>query len=170
MSKKSIWVIALCIGIGIMAVGYAAFSTTLTINTTVSGAGLNVKLGCNCSVGTAGLAGATAPTATCTPTSLSQTTTGTMTAQLYQPGDSVTCTYSIQNDSEFNVEVNDFECGSLTSPFTASHTSIADGTVIASGSSKTFTLTMGYLSSITSQPGTTDSGTVTCKVPVSQVG
>lgn len=170
MNKKSIMMIALCCGLLIMAVAYAAFATNLTVTTTVSGAGLNVKLGCSCAAGTAGLTGATAPSATCGPTTLTQTATGSMTATLYQPGDSVTCTYTIQNDSAFNVEVNGFECGSLASPFTATHSSIADGTVIAAGSSKTFTLTMGYLSTITSQPSTTSSGTVTCTVPVSQVG
>lgn len=171
MNKKSILMVSLCVGIAVMAIAYAAFSTTLQINTTVTSAGgLDIKLSCSCATGTAGLTGATKPTATCTPTSPTNTTAGIMTASLRQPGDSVSCTYTIKNDSLFNVKTtDDINCGSLSSPFTSSVTALPEDTVITAGSSKTFTITMGYLSSITSQPSTT-TGSITCTVPISQVG
>ena len=170
MNKKSILMVSLCVGIAVMAIAYAAFSTTLQINTTVTSAGgPDVRLSCSCATGTAGLSGATAPSATCTPTSLSQTSSATMSATLHQPGDSVTCTYTIKNNSSFNMKTTAaINCGSLSSPFTSSVSTLAKDTVIAAGSSKTFTITMGYLSSITSQPSTT-TGSITCTIPMSQV-
>jgi len=176
MKEKTMLILMLAISAAViaMAVVYAAFNSSLQITATVNtSGGIDVKTSCSCSTGIPGLTGAsTVPTATCTPTALSNTTQATMTAKLYQPGDEITCTYTIQNDSAFSVKTEGpLTCGTLASPFTFEYddSNIPTGTVIPVGGSKTFTLTMGYNSTITSQPSTT-TGTVMCGMGIVQVG
>ena len=177
MNKKTIAMLSLCVGLAVMAIAYAAFQSQLTVTVGLSGTGLDVKMSCKCNTGVAGLSGATVPTATCTPGTATNTTTGTMAATLYQPGDEVTCEFTIKNDSAFDVKVNNLEgngemsCTSLSTPFISNVDAIlAQDTVIAkNGGTAKFTIEMGYLNTITSQPSTT-SGSMSCTVPLVQVG
>jgi len=168
--KKSKMIIALVMLVLIMGVGYAAFSTRITITTSATGAGgISVKYKCSCTAVT-GLTGATAPTGSCTPTTEGTATTATMTATLRQPGDSVTCTWTVKNYSAFRVKTTGLSCThtNVKSPFTSSNTAVGATTLAVNGTT-TFTVTIGYLSSITSQPSTTTSGQVTCTIPWAQI-
>lgn len=174
MSRKTVLAVSLCIGLGIMAIAYAAFQTTLTITgTTTQSGSFGVKIFAEAAsvTGTAGITGGTAPTATCAPLEASASTTGTMTATLRQPGDTVTCSYKVKNTGTLKAKANgNFSCSpsSLASPFTSSvtwkKTALAAGATSGVGE---ITITIGYLSSITSQPSTT-SATVTCNFPYAQ--
>lgn len=181
MGKKSIFMFALCIGISVMAIAYAAFSTSLSISATSSQAGtFSVQLIAESAsvTGTAGLTGATAPTATCGSTTAS--TSGTMTATLNQPGDSVTCKWKVKNAGNLKAKANgNYSCtnsGGMTTSASSSastpmwysvtwaKTALAAGATSNSGEVQ---ITINYSSSITSQPSTT-SGTVTCSFPYAQ--
>lgn len=172
MNKKTIMAVALCGMLAAMAVVYAAFQTTLTVTGTTTQSGsfsLQIIAEAASVTGTAGLTGGTAPTATCTNTSGS--TTGTMAAKLYQPGDTVTCSYKVKNAGTLKAKANgNYSCSpsSLASPFSGSVTwkksALAKGATSAAGE---ITMTITYLSSITSQPSTT-SASITCNFPYTQ--
>lgn len=176
MNKKTIMAVALCGMLAAMAVVYAAFQTTLTVTgtTTQSGSfGLVIFAEAGSVTGTAGLTGGKAPTATCQPieTAASSSTTATMAAKLYQPGDTVTCSYKVKNVGTLKAKANgNYSCSptSLASPFSSSVTwkksALAAGATSASGE---VTMTITYLSSITSQPSTT-SASITCNFPYTQ--
>ena len=167
---KSKMVTAFVMLLLVMGVGYAAFNTRITITTTATGAGgISVKYSCGCT-GSAGLSGATLPTGTCTPVSETATPTGTMTAQLYQPGDKVTCTWTVKNYSSFRITSSSgVSCTHInSSPFKSTNTSLSK-TTLGVGDTATFTVSIEYLSNVTSQPSTTTSGTVTCTVPWAQI-
>lgn len=167
---KSKMVIGLVMLLLIMGVGYAAFNTRITVTTTATGAGgINMKYSCSCT-GSSGLSGATTPTGTCTPSSETATTTGTMSAKLNQPGDKVTCTWTIKNYSAFRVTSTGVSCTTtaVTNPFKATSTALGK-TTLAVNDTTTFSVSIEYLSSVTSQPSTTTSGTVTCTVPWAQI-
>lgn len=181
MSKKTVMMFSLCVAIAIMAIAYAAFSTTLTINGTTSQIGtfsLQLIAESASVTGTAGVSGATAPTATCTNTS--GATTGTMTATLYQPGDTVTCSWKVKNTGTLKAKANgNATCtvgsgittsatSSLTTPmwyaYTWEKTALAKSATSGAGE---ITITINYSSSITSDP-TTKTGTVSCTFPYTQ--
>lgn len=171
MSKKTTIMFAFCVAIAVMGIVYAAFSTNLTVTTTATGAGgIDIRYKCSCT-GTAGLTGGTKPTGVCTPTTEGSATNETMSATLYQPGDSVTCTWTAKNYSSFRVKTTAaLTCtGTLAEAFTKSNSTLASGTTLERNGETTFSVTIGYDSSVTSQPETTNSGTVTCTLPWSQV-
>ena len=175
MNKKTVMAVTLCAMLAVMAVVYAAFQTTLTVTTTTTQSG-NFSLQLiaeNASVtGTKGLTGAAnSPTAACTSTSGS--TTGTMSATLYQPGDTVTCSWKVKNTGTLGAKANgNFSCSpepsKIGSPFTSSvtwkKTTLAAGATSNAGE---VTMTIGYDSSVTSQPTTTEA-TITCNFPYTQ--
>lgn len=172
MNKKTLMAVALCGMLAAMAVVYAAFQTTLTVTGTTTQTGnFSMQLVAESAsvTGTAGLTGATAPTASCT--NISGSTTGTMQAKLYQPGDTVTCSWKVKNSGTLKAKANgNYSCSpsSLSSPFTSSVT--WKKTALAAGSTSTageITMTIGYLSSITSQP-TTTTASITCNFPYTQ--
>lgn len=170
MSKKTAIMFSFCVAIAIMGIVYAAFSTNLTVTTTATGAGgIDIRYRCSCA-GTAGLSGATVPTGTCTPLTEGSADSATMSADLYQPGDSVTCTWTAKNYSSFRVKTTAaMSCtGTLASAFTRTNSALASGTTLAVNGETTFSVTIGYSSSVTSQPSTTESGTVTCTIPWAQ--
>ncbi len=176
MNKKTVMAVTLCAMLAVMAVVYAAFQTTLTVTTTTTQSGnFSLQLiAAKASVtGTPGLTGAAnSPTASCTSTSGS--TTGTMSATLYQPGDTVTCSWKVKNTGTLGAKANgNFSCSpkpsEIGSPFTSSVT-WKKSTLAAGATSATtdeITMTIGYLSSITSQP-TVTSTTITCNFPYTQ--
>lgn len=173
MNKKTVMAVTLCAMLAVMAVVYAAFQTTLTVTTTTTQSGnfsLQLIAESASVTGTKGLTGAAnSPTAACTSTSGS--TTGTMTATLYQPGDTVTCSWKVKNTGTLGAKANgNFSCSpaKLASPFTSSVTwkksTLAAGATSNAGE---VTMTIGYDSSITSQP-TTTKATITCNFPYTQ--
>ena len=183
MNKNSILMVSLCVGIAVMAIAYAAFSTTLNITATSSQIGtfsMQVLAEASSKTGTAGVSGGTAPTATCGSTS--GATTVTMTAKLYQPGDSVTCSYKVKNTGNLKArakENSDISCtvgngmttsasSSASTPMwysaTWKKTSLAAG--ITSGTGEV-TITINYSTKITNQPSKT-TGTVSCSLPYEQ--
>ena len=179
--RKSVFMFALCIGIAVMAIAYAAFSTSLSISATSSQSGtFSVKvLAESASVtGTAGLSGATAPTANCGSTSAA--TSVTMSASLNQPGDTVTCKYKTTNAGNLKAKANgNYSCtpsnGMTTSASSSGATpmyytvSWAKSALAAGATSNSgeIQVTITYSASITSQPSKT-SGSVTCTFPYTQ--
>ena len=107
MEKKNLVMITLCVAIGIMAIAYAAFSTTLTVDGTINATGDFAVI-------------FTEDTVTCTPTitkdaanapsgTVTKTTDATITAtlsvSLQTPGDEVTCVIPIKNDGNLKARL-----------------------------------------------------------------
>ena len=94
MEKKNFVIVALCVAIGVMAIAYAAFTTTLNVNGTVQATGtFGVSITDGSCTGYA--AGADTPTGTVEP--VTGATSATVTASLYTPGDSVSCVINVKN-------------------------------------------------------------------------
>lgn len=184
MKNKNLVIAALCVAIGIMAVAYAAFSTTLTVNGTLTQIGtFGVQItGCSCTK-TAGITGATAPTGSCTPSGQTQSTSATVTAGFVQPGDTVTCTFNVVNTGNLKAKASgDATCTSSASVTTSESTSAAkpfyytkswkktaltkSGTTGATATGD-ITITMKYSKNISTQP-TATSGSVSCTFPYTQ--
>lgn len=200
MSKKSIMMFSLCVGIAVMAIAYAAFSTTLNITTTATQSGtFDPRLtGCSCTVKNDDLSGVTLPSDyTCSPTGTALSTKGGeatisvgqsdvngdgKTTGFLQPGDVVTCTFSVKNNGNLKIKANGnasctvrggvhstagTESSSLSTPLY--YTVSWKKTALAAGATATndITIVMGYSSNITSQP-TTTSGGVVCSFPYAQ--
>lgn len=171
MEKKNLVMVALCVAIGVMAIAYAAFATTLNVNGTINAAGTFAVTftapGTGACTGTA--AGADIPTGTVTATA--GATTATISVSLYTPGDTVTCKIPVKNTGNLKAKyVSSSISNSLTatsSPiavsvtnYTANLAASATGTVDVlvrynwSGSdqptttSKTFTVTTQYTQDI----------------------
>lgn len=181
MENKNFIIVALCVAIGIMSVAYAAFSTTLNISATSSQSGtfgvllMSEELEVT---GTPGLTGATAPTAQCGPAA---NATGDMTATFYQPGDTVTCKYKVNNSGNLKAKASgNYSCtagsGMAASQDTSSSSKplwysvtwrkslLAGGATSDAGE---ITITMTYSASITADPGT-KTGKVSCTFPYTQ--
>ena len=181
MQKNSVLMVGLCVGIAVMAIAYAAFSTTLNITATSTQIGsfsMQLIAESGSVTGTAGLTGGTAPTATCTNTS--GATTGTMTANLYQPGDSVTCSFKVKNTGNLKAKAGGNISCSVGNGMTTSASSSASTpmwysttwkkTALAANTTSDageVTITIKYSANITSQPSKT-TGTVTCTLPYTQ--
>ena len=180
MSKKTIMLYTLCIGIGLMAIAYAAFTTTFNVSGTTSQIGtFGVQLTeCWCRVGT-GLEGATAPTGSCTPSGTNKSASATITATLNQPGDFVTCYFDVVNTGNLKAKPNGNPTCTPSSGITSSASSsgatpmyyekyweknaLSGGATLADE----IAIVIAYSSSITSQPSAT-SGSVTCTFPYTQ--
>lgn len=161
MEKKNLVMVALCVAIGIMAVAYAAFTTTLNVNGTVNASGTFAVTftapGANACVATTKV-GADTPSATVTTTAGS--TTATIAAKLYTPGDVVTCTIPIKNTGTLQAQ---YEKYSITNSLTASSTPIAvsvtatpaAGVAIAANATGSINVTIKYNYTGTDQPTVT---------------
>ncbi len=170
IERKTTVLTVFVVALAVMAIVYAAFSTNLKVNVTASGAGINVTYTCTCT-GSAGLTGATAPSGTCTVASNNQTIT--IAATLYQPADNVACAITATNNSGFAVKVSTaFTCNSLSSPFSSSISSApaTSDAAVAVGGTKKWTVNIGYASSVTSDPSSSNktSPTLTCDMAWSQ--
>ncbi len=163
MERKTIVMTVLVVSLAVMAIVYAAFSTNLKVTVTATGAGIDVGYACTCT-GTAGLSGATVPTGTCSVASNKLSIT--ISATLHQPADNVACKITATNNSGFAVKVGTaFTCGdALATPFSSSVSGgpTTSDAAVAVGGKKEWTVNIGYLTSITSQPTTTTSKTLTC--------
>ena len=100
--NKNTLIVALLAVVLVMAVGYAAFAQTLSINGTAkinSTWDVHFNQNQKTGVGNAGFSGGTTPTGEI---SYSSGTNATVSANLYQPGDTVTFTLTIENGGSIN--------------------------------------------------------------------
>ncbi len=152
--NKNILIGALIAVVLIMGVGYAAFAQQLTING-------NAEITSKWDVHIDGItAGEPVGTATTKEAPTFTNTTATFSTNLVAPGDSLTYTVSIKNGGTLDAKVTDsgvtFTEGANTGAIKYTYTGIAAGDVIAAGASKTFTVTVTYLSSVETQPTQAD--------------
>ena len=97
--KKNILIGVLLLTIVIMAVGYAAFATTLNINGSASIAGA-------WDVSIVGITPQITGTASEDPASSFTTTTATFNAKLMKPGDSITYTITVKNKGSIEAKLS----------------------------------------------------------------
>ena len=164
--SKNYVIAALCLVLCIMAVGFAAFSSTLNINSTATiSSNWNVKFATNGDTGVT----FTDPTQNSAMTAAANysaceasyvtggeqgtggtiTTTGTlvtMTADLKQPGDSVTCYAVITNQGSINAELDSL---SETQPQDTTYVQFtsdlpAEGDALLAGAERLISITASY--------------------------
>lgn len=174
MKNKNSLIIALLAVVLVMAVGYAAFSTSLTINgTATTSSTWNVHLdhttsGYNTAYSITPATGYTLTASEASPTMTVTDSTATLTTNLKQPGDSVTFTLTVKNEgslpaklSSYTLKVKLTGTGSTESSYRDENStdaiiySVSGLTVnstIAAGSSTTFTVTATYRAGVASQP------------------
>ena len=148
-SKRAI-IITMCTLICIMAVGYAAFATQLTINGTANiESTWNVEFTNITQVSkTSGVTITSAPTAS--------GTTATFNVDLTSPGDKVVYRITVTNNGTLNAIIDKItasETGSDAIKFEV--TGVKKGDKLASKKTTTFDVTISYDSSVTAQPSTT---------------
>ena len=151
MNAKKIIVITMCTLICIMAVGYAAFSTKLTITGTSSiESTWNVEFTKIEEVSkTSGITITNPPTAS--------GTTATFNVDLTSPGDNIIYRITVANNGTLNAIIDNItasETGSDAIKFEI--TGIKKGDKLASKTTTTFDVTISYDNSVTSQPTTTN--------------
>lgn len=135
----------------IMAVGYAAFSTSLNINGTAS-------ITSNWDVEITDIVAGT-PVGTASSTS-AKVADGGLSASfgttLKSPGDSITYTVTVQNKGDLNAKLSGIVftpgTGVDTAAIDYSYAGIAVNDTLNAGASTSFTVTVTYDSSVTSQP------------------
>lgn len=163
MEKKNLVMVCLCAAIAVMAVAYAAFSTTLTVDGTINATG--------------SFAVEYVETGTCTGTKVGQQApTGTivkksalgaeLNVSLYTPGDIVTCTIDVENTG--NLAAKLVGTHTISNSLTGTSTPIAvtatsPKTKLAKDATDTITVTVKYNWNETTQPtsGTSASFTIT---------
>ena len=151
MKQKKIIIGVLCLVICIMAVGFAAFSTTLNINGTSS-------IESNWSVEFTNiqeLSKSSGVTINNNPTASG--TTATFDVSLESPGDSIEYQITVANQGTLDAiieNINASETGSDAIKFEISNIRIGDK--LAKGAQTTFNIKISYDSSITSQPSITN--------------
>lgn len=150
---KVIAIVALLIAVVGLTVGYAAYSSTLTINGTATVDPASWKVNFGYKDGTTSLTGTKTGHATeTTAPTLADTTISGFDVTLKAPGDSVTYNFLIKNSGTLNAELASFTMGTLTcAPNASSNISQEDATELC-GELK-YTLTYADGSTITT--GTT---------------
>ena len=139
--NKNTLIVALLAVVLVMAVGYAAFAQTLSINGTAkinSTWDVHFNQDQKTGVGNAGFSGGTTPTGEI---SYSSGTNATVSANLYQPGDTVTFTLTIENGGSINAKLQD-----LTLSSSDSSLNVAGDTATSTSGNIKYT--------VTSRPGT----------------
>ena len=166
MEKKNLVMVCLCAAIAIMAVAYAAFSTTLTVEGTINATGnFAVEYVENGTCTATNKAGQDTPTGTITKNAA--TATGaTLAVSLYTPGDVVTCTIQVKNAGNLAAKLNGGHVVSnqltgTSTPIAVTATSTA--TQLAANATDTITVTVKYNWAEETQPtsGTSAEFTVT---------
>mgnify|MGYP004677642697 CR=1 FL=1 len=152
MKAKKIIVITMCTLICIMAIGYAAFATNLTITGTSNiGSTWKVEFTNIEEVSkTSGVTIKNVPTAT--------GTTATFNVDLTSPGDNIVYKITVANNGTLNAVIDDItasETGSDAINFEI--TGIKKGDKLASKTTTTFDVSISYDNSVTSQPNLIDS-------------
>lgn len=159
MRRKNYIMVILCVAIAIMAIVYAAFTTTLNVNGTINASGtfaVTFQSGYSCTATTK--AGTDTPKGTITTTA--GTTTATLSVSLYTPGDVVTCTIPVKNTGNLQAK---YVSSTISNNLTASTTPIAvsvssstgTNTIEANGTSN-IVVTVKYNWSLDNQPDTSD--------------
>ncbi len=151
MKTKKIIIITMCTLICIMAVGYAAFATQLTISGTSNIESTWKVEFTNIAEGlkTNGVTIKNPPTAS--------GTTATFDVDLTSPGDTIIYRITVTNNGTLNAIINDItasETGSDAIKFQI--TGIKKGDKLASKATTTFSVSIIYDNSVTSQPTTTN--------------
>ena len=137
----------------VMAVGYAAFSTTLNINGTAE---ITSKWDVHIKSITAGTPVGTAKS---TKASLGESKlTAEFGTELVSPGDALTYTVVVENAGTLDAKLSSltFTPGN-NDAIIYSYNGIKQDDVIAAGDTQSFTVTVTYSSAITSQPANTSS-------------
>ena len=152
MKAKKIIVITMCTLICIMAIGYAAFATNLTITGTSNiGSTWKVEFTNIEEVSkTSGVTIKNVPTAT--------GTTATFNVDLTSPGDNIVYKITVANNGTLNAVIDDItasETGSDAINFEI--IGIKKGDKLASKTTTTFDVTISYDNNVTSQPNLIDS-------------
>ena len=171
--SKTLVIGMLCAVVCIMAVAYAAFSTTLNINGTASiESSWGVKLvdGPSCTFKAVNASSATTATACtgseqagdntmCASAKKESDSLATITMRFKSPGDTATCTVSINNYGTLNAKLTHKVNGQAYSA-TVADTDAIDfevsglDTALAAGATKTITI-IGRYKDVTSQPSST---------------
>lgn len=158
MERKNVIMVALCVMIAVMAIAYAAFTTTFNVNGTINASGtfaVTFQTGGSCTATTK--VGADTPSGTVTATA--GATTATITANLYTPGDVVTCTIPVKNTGNLRAKyVSSTVSNSLTASSTPIAVTVASSTgtnAIAANGASNITVTVKYNYTGTTQPTTT---------------
>ena len=151
MKTKKIIIITMCTLICIMAVGYAAFATQLTINGTANIESTWKVEFTNIAEGlkTSGVTIKNPPTA--------KGTTATFDVDLTSPGNYIIYKITVTNNGTLNAIINDItasETGSDAIKFVIA--GIKKGDKLASKASTTFNILINYNNSVTSQPTITN--------------
>ena len=151
MKSKKIIMVMMCCLICIMAIGYAAFATNLTINGTANITStwkvLFTKIEKVEKIGTA--SAIKAPTV--------EGTSATFDVDLKSPGDAIVYEITVENQGTLDAIINDItasETGSDAIKFGIS--GIKKGDKLAKSTTTTFNVTISYDESVTSQPATTN--------------
>ena len=150
---KIIAIVALLIAVVGLTVGYAAYSSTLTIKGTANVDPASWKVNFDYKTGTTSLTGKTTGHATeNTAPTLADTTISGFDVTLKAPGDSVTYNFLIKNSGTLNAELANFTMGTLTcAPNEGSNISQEDATKLC-GELK---YTLAYADGKTITTGTT---------------
>lgn len=154
--NKNILIGGLAAIVLVMAVGYAAFATTLNINGTASitsswHVGFDTTK-TTAVAGTAGKTGATAPTGTI---SFTDDQNATVNASLIQPGDTVVFTFTVKNTGNVAAKLGtpSLTVTSANSSIDFSVSNPASTSLAATTGTTTFTVTATFKSSVTSAAG-----------------
>lgn len=126
---KVIAIVALLIAVVGLTVGYAAYSSTLTINGTANVDPASWKVNFDYKTGTSLTGATTGHAAENTAPTLADTTISGFDVTLKAPGDSVTYNFLIKNSGTLNAKLANFTMGTLTcAPNTGSSISQEDAT------------------------------------------
>ena len=151
MKSKKIIMITMCCLICVMAIGYAAFATNLTINGTanITSTWKVVFTKIEEVSKTSGVTITKAPTA--------EGTNATFNVDLKSPGDKIIYKITVANQGTLDAIINDItasETGSDAIKFEI--TGIKKGDKLAKSQTSTFNVTISYDSNVTTQPALTD--------------
>lgn len=159
MRRKNYIIVVLCVAIAIMAIVYAAFTTTLNVNGTISTSGtfaVTFQSGYSCTATTK--AGTDTPKGTLTTTA--GTTTATLSVSLYTPGDVVTCTIPVKNTGNLQAKyVSSTVSNNLTSsskPISVNVVSSTGNNSITANGTSSIVVTVKYNWTEDYQPDTSD--------------
>lgn len=145
-NQKKIVIAVLCAVLCVMAVGYAAFSTRLTVDGTASVDSRWSVLFTNATAQATG--GATAGTP-----EIQNTTIDLGDIKLVSPGDTVTYTVTVTNQGTLNARVSGFEWSEDESDaIRYSVTGMQANDVLEAGATDTLTITVTYDPSVQTQP------------------
>lgn len=164
MKKNNIIITFLIAIVCIMAITYAAFSTTLNINGTANiDSNWDIKI---TDVTTKNIIGE----ATKAFEPVVSDTSATFKTNLTSPGDSMTYTVTVTNEGTIDAKVGSIEMTESQNPAIVFSTSgINENDLLKAGESQKYDVTIAYNSNVTTQP-TELSGTLTVKLNYVQNG